>query len=263
VDLSTSWQNGAAYERFMGRWSKLVGSKFLKWLDIAPACHWLDVGCGTGSLTRLTLEGCRPQAINAVDASRDFIAYAQSLINSPSVHFQVGLAEALGLKTNSVDAAISGLVLNFVSHPESALLEMMRVVKPGGSVGVFLWDYAGGMQMLRYFWDAAVERDPRAREQDEGLRFPLCREGQLEALLRKLGLKRVETTAIEVQTVFQNLDDYWQPFLGNVGSAPVYVASLAPKDRQQLKDRLSQSLPVDAQGTISLLARAWAVKGSV
>jgi SAM-dependent methyltransferase len=174
----------------------------------------------------------------------------------------VGLAQALELDSDSMDAAVSGLVLNFVPQPEVAILEMLRVTKPGGKIGIFLWDYADGMQMLRYFWDAAVELDHNANVLDEGVRFPLCLEGQLESLVREVGLKQVETTAIEVKTVFQNFDDYWQPFLGKVGPAPAYTMGLDPINRQKLEDKLRNSLPIDADGSISLNARAWAVKGA-
>lgn len=260
--MNDAWLNGIAYERFMGRWSVLTAQKFLKWLAVAPACSWLDVGCGTGSLTRLILETQQPKEVVSIDSSRDFISHARRLITNPLVHFRVGLAQSLELDSNSMDAVVSGLVLNFVPQPEVAVLEMLRVTKHGGKIGIFLWDYADGMQMLRYFWDAAVELDNKANEFDEGIRFPLCQEGQLEALVRKVGLTQVEAEPIEVKTVFKNFDDYWQPFLGRVGAAPGYVMSLNQKSRQKLEDKLRNSLPIDKNGSISIVARAWAVKGT-
>lgn len=256
------WNSGIAYERFMGRWSTLVAQKFLSWLDIAPARTWLDVGCGTGSLTRRILESCQPKGIISIDSSTDFISHAGQSITHPSVHFKVGLAQSLELDSNSIDVAVSGLVLNFVPEPEKAVLEMARVTRPGGKIGIFLWDYAEGMQMLRYFWDAAVELDASARELDEGVHFPICREGQLESLFREVGLKQVDAAAIEIKTVFQNFDDYWQPFLGKVGSAPSYVMGMKQEDIQKLKEQLRRSLPFNPDGSISLTARAWAVKGT-
>ena len=260
--MDDSWLSGSAYEKFMGRWSTLVAQEFLSWLAISPACTWLDVGCGTGSLTRLILETHQPKEVISIDSSGDFILHAQRSITNPSVHFKVGLAQSLELDSNSIDTVVSGLVLNFVPQPEVAILEMLRVTKPGGQVGIFLWDYADGMEMLRYFWDAAIELDNKANEFDEGIRFPLCQEGQLESLIREVGLKQVEATTIEVHTVFQNFDDYWQPFLGNVGPAPNYTMSLNQEDRQKLEDKLRKSLPIDDNGSISLIARAWAVKGT-
>lgn len=259
--MDDSWESGAAYEKFMGRWSVLVAQKFLGWLDIAPGRSWLDVGCGTGSLTRLILEKHRPKEIVSIDSSSDFIAHAQCSITNPSVHFKVGLAQSLELESRSMDAVVSGLVLNFIPQPEAAISEMLRVTKPGGKIGIFLWDYADGMQMLRYFWDAAIALDVHAWEIDEGARFPLCREGQLESLVREAGLKQVEAMAIEVNTIFQDFEDYWEPFLGNVGPAPSYTMSLSAHNRQRLMDMLRKSLPYASDGSISLLAKAWAVQG--
>ena len=162
-----------------------------------------------------------------------------------------------------MDAVVSGLVLNFVPQPQDAILEMLRVTKPGGKIGIFLWDYADGMQMLRYFWDAAAALDPLARKLDEAIRFPLCRAGALESLLRDAGLKQIEATVIEVKMIFHSFDDYWQPFLGGVGPAPAYTMNLNPKDRQKLEDQLRKTLPTDDRGSISLIARAWAVKAYI
>jgi len=256
-----SWSSGNQYEKFMGRWSNLIARKFLAWLAIPPDSSWLDVGCGTGSLTKLILETSQPKKVVSVDSSSEFIIYAQQSITNPIVRFQVGMAQALELESNSVDAVVSGIMLNFVPQPEAAVTEMIRVAKPGGTIGIFLWDYAEGMEMLRYFWDAAVELDSRAKEYDEGIRFPLCREGQLESLVEKSGLKKVEAVPIEVKTKFKNFDDYWMPFLGNVGPAPSYVMSLGEKERQDLKNKLRETLPVEEDGSISLMARVWAVKG--
>lgn len=260
--MQDHWLSGIAYEKFMGRWSTLVAQKFLNWLAIGPERSWLDVGCGTGTLTRLILENYQPKAIISIDSSGAFISHAQRSISDPRVHFVVGLAQSLELVSNSMDAIVSGLVLNFVSQPKDAVSEILRVTKPGGKIGIFLWDYGDGMQLLRYFWDAAVELDKNAKEFDESIRFPLCQEGQLESLIREVGLKQVEAMPIEVTTVFQNFDDYWQPFLGSVGPAPSYTMSLNQKKRRTLEEKLRKSLPIDDHGSISLLARAWAVKGT-
>jgi ubiquinone/menaquinone biosynthesis C-methylase UbiE len=257
-----SWSSGNPYDNFMGRWSALIAGKFLDWLSVPPDRSWLDVGCGTGSMTRLILETRQPKDIISVDSSSEFISYLRQSMRNPIVRFQEGLAQSLELESDSFDAVVSGLVLNFVPQPEAAIAEMLRVAKPGGHIGIFLWDYADGMEMLRYFWDAAVELDHSAKEFDEGIRFPLCQEGGLEALVQDAGLKQVEATPIEVRTIFQDFDDYWNPFLGNVGPAPGYNMNLTHSERGKLEDKLRQSLPIEHDGSISLLARAWAVKGT-
>lgn len=261
MEMDDAWQSGDPYERFMGRWSTLVARDFLDWLGVGPARTWLDVGCGTGTLTKAILESQKPAAIIAVDSSSRFITYAQQQIVHPAVRFRVGLAQSLDLASNAVDAVVSGLMLNFVPAPGRAVAEMRRVAKPGGRIGIFLWDYAAGMQMLRYFWDAAVALDHDARAFDEGLRFPLCQADPLLALVREAGLRQVELIPIDVTTHFQNFDDYWLPFLGETGPAPSYAMSLDQPGRQSLAERVHDALPIAADGSISLVARAWAVKG--
>jgi len=262
MDMKDSWQSGNAYDQFMGRWSAFVTPKFLSWLAVPPAVRWLEVGCGTGSITRLILETYNPRDIIAVDSSGEFISYAQQQVNTSSVRFMAGLAQSLALRSSSCDAVVSGLLLNFVPQPAVALSEMRRVTKPGGKIGVFVWDYAAGMAMLRHFWDAAVELDKNALEFDEGRRFPICQERPLEALFRESGMKQIETTAVQITTRFENFDDYWQPFLGGVGPAPSYTMNLTQANRKELEEKLRQSLPINKDGSISLLARAWAVKGT-
>jgi len=261
--MNDSWSEGNSYERFMGRWSSLVAEKFLQWLAIPPGLCWLDVGCGTGSLTKHILETQNPGKVISIDSSEQFILYAQKIVNHPSVQFSVDNAESLKIASGSIDAVVSGLVLNFIPDPEIAVQEMMRVTKHGGKIGIFLWDYAEGMQMLRYFWDAAVKLDDKAKEFDEGLRFPLCKKEELESLFRKSGLRDVEEIPIEINAYFKNFNDYWEPFLGNVGPAPSYAMSLEPKDRKQLEMKVRELLPFNKDGSISITARAWAVKGTV
>lgn len=247
----------------MGRWSILLAYKFLKWFDIPPGLTWLDVGCGTCSLTKVILDLYQPKKIIALDASGDYLSQAQRTINNPVVHFKIGLAQSLEIESGSVDCVVSGLALNFVPEPELAVNEMLRVTRPGGRIGIYIWDYEKGMQMLRYFWDAAVQLKDTAKEFDEAIRFQISREGNLEALVRAAGLKLVEAAPIEINTVFKDFDDYWQPFLGNVGPASKYTMSLDEYDRKKLEEKLRGSLPVDNDGLISLTAKAWAIKGKV
>ncbi len=261
--MNDFWLGGNLYEQFMGRWSRLIAQPFLAWMAIPPAQNWLDVGCGAGALTQQILAAQQPNAVISIDSSPEFITHAQQMVIDQRVRFQVGLAQSMALDSNAVDAVVSGLVLNFVPQPEEAIAEMIRVTKPKGTIGIYLWDYADGMEMLRYFWDTAVNLNPAAKQFDEGLRFPLCQKGNLERLMQKSGLKQVEATPIEATTLFQNFDDYWTPFLGKVGPAPSYTTSLSQENQQQLETQLRQSLPINQDGSIPLIARAWAVKGIV
>jgi hypothetical protein len=157
---------------------------------------------------------------------------------------------------------VSGLVLNFVPDQLAALREMARVAGSAGTIAAYVWDYAGKMELMRYFWNAAVELDPDAGKMDEGVRFPQCRPEALEALFTRAGLHDVEVKAIDIPTLFASFDDYWQPFLGGQGPAPAYVMSLDETARARLRDRIRERLPARADGGISLIARAWAARAS-
>jgi ubiquinone/menaquinone biosynthesis C-methylase UbiE len=253
--------DGAAYENYVGRWSRLVADDFLRWIDVPPGKAWLDVGCGTGVLTRKILERSAPAQVLGVDASERFVSHARAHIAHAHAAFRVGDARALPAADEEFDAAVSGLVLNFVSDPAKAIAEMRRATRAGGTIAVYVWDYSGEMQMMRRFWDAAAALDPAAEKLDESLRFPICRPDALRALFAKAGLRDIDTMAIDIPTIFRNFDDYWSPFLGGQGPAPAYCMSLPEPARIALRDRLKASLNADPDGRIRLMARAFAVKG--
>lgn len=255
------WATGAAYEPYVGRWSRRVARAFLAWLAVPPGGRWLDVGCGTGALTQTILAQAAPAAVQGVDASAGFVAYAQAATPDPRATFAVEDAQALSAADATFDAAVSGLVLNFIPRPERAAAAMARVTRPGGTVAAYVWDYAGDMQLMRAFWDAAVALDPAAGPLDEGVRFPLCRPDPLAALWQGVGLHAVEVRAVDVPTVFRDFDDYWSPFLGGQGPAPGYAMALSEERRITLRERIRAALPVAADGSIALIARAWAVRG--
>lgn len=173
-----------------------------------------------------------------------------------------GSATSIPLGDATVDVVVSGLVLNFVPDPRAALTELARVTRKGGAIAAYVWDYAGKMELIRYFWDAVAELNPCDANMDEGARFPLCRPEALEKLFADAGLGRVEVTSIDIPTTFASFDDYWQPFLGGQGPAPAYAMSLDETARARLRDCLRERIPSAANGSISLTARAWAVRGT-
>jgi SAM-dependent methyltransferase len=177
------------------------------------------------------------------------------------VSFLEGAADAIPIDAGSVDAAVAGLVLNFIPDLALGLKELRRVVVPGGTIAGYVWDYAGRMEMLRRFFDAAVELDPTAISADEGARFPICAPEPLRAAFKDAGLDAIDVLAIEVPTVFTSFDDYWTPFLSGIGPAPGYAMGLPDADRVRLRERLRATLPTEADGSIHLVARAWAVRG--
>jgi SAM-dependent methyltransferase len=255
-----AWTTGDLYEPYVGRWSRLVAREFLDWLAVPGGRDWLDVGCGTGALSQTIVERANPRSLRGVDASPAFVGHARQRVSDGRAQFEVGDARSLPLEAGSVDAAVSGLVLNFV--PEAAA-EMGRVVRPGGSVAAYVWDYSEKMELMRRFWDAAVALDAAAGELDEARRFPICRPEPLARLFGDAGLADVQVRAIDVPTVFRDFDDYWNPFLGGQGPAPGYAMSLSEASRSALRDRIRSTLPIAGDGSIPLTARAWAVRGQV
>lgn len=255
------WADGAAYERYVGRWSGLVAREFLAWLAVAPGSRWLDLGCGTGVLSQAILQLAAPSAVQGIDRAAGYVAFAREHVRDARAHFAVQELQALGGDAGAYDAVVSGLVLNFLPQPQAALDHMIRVTRAGGLVAAYVWDYAGEMQLMRHFWDAAVALDPQALALDEGRRFPICQPQPLAELFRAAGLSAVEVRAIEIATDFQDFDDYWAPFLGGQGPAPSYAMALSEERRAALRERLRQSLPAAADGSIRLVARAWAVRG--
>ena len=258
-----TWGSGDAYEQYVGRWSRRVAREFLGWLNVDPGLAWGDVGCGTGALVECILRGSAPTSIIAIDRAEGFIRAAREKVKDPRVTFDVGDALALTWPANSCDATVSGLVLNFVSDPQAMLTEMVRVTRPGGTVGVYVWDYGGGMQMIRHFWDVAVQINPHDSKLDQAERFPICRPEPLETLFRQIGLNSVSVRAIEVATVFRDFEDYWIPFLGKQGAAPTYLAGLDAVARDRIRDTLKARLATADDGSIALTAKAWAVQGKV
>lgn len=255
------WAAGELYEPYVGRWSRRVARELLSWLGVPEGKDWLDVGCGTGALSQTIIETQNPQSVVGIDPSPGYIEYAKARIASPRARFQVGDARSLPVDTASLDAAVAGLILNFVPQPPRAVAEMARVVRPGGIVAAYVWDYAGKMELMRHFWDAAVALDPAARDLDEGRRFPICQPKPLAELFGQAGLSQVEVRPLDVATDFRDFDDYWSPFLGGQGPAPGYAMSLSDERRAALRERIRSGLPGAQDGAIHLTARAWAVRG--
>ncbi|HSP13205.1 MAG TPA: methyltransferase domain-containing protein [Thermoanaerobaculia bacterium] len=255
------WQSADWYEAYIGRWSRPVARKFVADLSIASGSVWLDVGCGSGALTSAIAEIANPARVVALDRSVEFVEEDRRRSNDGRIRFVAGDAVSLPFDDDSADAAVSGLVLNFVPQPDRALREMLRCVRAGGVVSIYLWDYSEGMQSIRLFWDAAIALDPRAVELDEAKRFPLCQPAPLEKLFADAGVAQVGVSSITVPTHFRDFDDLWSPFLGGQGPAPAYAMSLPDRQRTALRERLREIVPVNADGSIDLSASAWVARG--
>jgi SAM-dependent methyltransferase len=256
------WSSAESYDAYVGRWSRLVAAGFVGWLDRPPGARWLDVGCGTGALTEAVLSAAAPSDVVGVDPSPAFVARAAETVPDPRVSFDVGDARSLPVEDGSFDAAVSGLMLNFVPERTAVLGEMRRAVGAGGVVAAYVWDYPDGMQLMSAYWDAVLDLDLGEPTTHEGVRFGFCRPEPLRAMFTAAGLGDVDTTEIVVPTVFRDFDDFWAPFLGGTGAAPAHLASLPPDQQTALRDGVRDRLPAADDGSVRLTARAWAVRGS-
>jgi trans-aconitate methyltransferase len=258
VPPTDNWAQGDLYEPYIGRWSRRVAPRFLGWLDLPAGLRWVDVGAGTGALTSAIVDRADPRSVLAVEPSPGFSNWSRERIHDPRVEFRLG--DASSLEPSSADVVVSGLVLNFVTDVTTAVRAMADAAA-GGIVAGYVWDYAEGMELLARFWQAAEELDPTVAGRSEVQRFPLCRPEPLAGLWRAAGIAEVTTVALEVDTVFEDADDLWQPFLGGQGPAPGYVSTLSEDGRVALRDRLLALLPASPDGSIPLRARAWGVRG--
>jgi trans-aconitate methyltransferase len=257
------WGAGDAYELYMGRWSRKVAPLFTAWIGASSGAVWLDVGCGTGVLTSVVLGTCEPSHVTGVDTAATLLQVAETNVRDRRAIFEQGDAQAISKNSNTFDVVVSGLVLNFVPDKDAAVREMVRVAKPGGTVALYVWDYAGHMQIMRHFFDAATLLDPMAQEFDDGVKARVCRPAPLSGLFASAGLADVEVRAIDIPTAFASFEEYWTPFLGGTGSAPKYCMSLDDTSREKLREAIRRRLPTGPDGEILLASRAWAVKGRV
>jgi len=258
------FENAEAYERFMGRWSRLLAPRLVDFTGLPQEGRMLDIGSGTGTLAFAIAERNRRARVLGIDPSKEYVAYAMARNPFPDqASFAVGDAQELHYPDASFDATVSLLVFNFIPNPAKTLFEIRRVTKPGGKVSAAVWDYGEGMRMLRTFWDAAVQIDPAAEKIDEK-HMPLCRAGELSALWKQSGLEDVSEQSIDIRTTFESFLDFWEPFLLGQGPAGSYVRRLNDDKLQALRDEIDRRLPLPGQSAPLILpARAWSVRGTV
>jgi SAM-dependent methyltransferase len=253
------FDDGAAYERYMGAWSQRAGEQFLDWLAPEPGLRWLDVGCGNGAFTEMIVERCAPLSVAGIDPSEEQLAYARTRLASRGAEFHQGDAMALPFPDDTFDVAVMPLVIFFVPDPARGIAEMARVVSPGGIVSAYAWDMIGGG-----FPYAALQSELRGM----GVAVPSAPSpgaSRIDAMLElwtAAELDAVETREITVQRTFADFDDYWATILGGSSVGPK-LAVMAPEDLAGLKERMRGQLPADADGRITCSARANAVKGRV
>src|SRR3954453_23307859 len=253
------FDDGAGYERMMGKWSRLAGEVFLEWLKPAPGLRWIDVGCGNGAFTELLSERCAPAEIQGVDTSQAQLEFARSRHRAGVAHFRQGDAMALPFPDNSFDAAAMALVIFFVPEPATSVAEMARVVRPGGLIASYAWDIEGGgfpaepaLAELRALGFPPI-RPPS---------FTAARMENLRTLWSGAGLDAIETREITVQRTFADFQDFWSTVLLGA-SVKATVAKMTAGQIEALKQKLRAQLAGDHDGPITPGARANAIQGRV
>jgi len=258
-----SMWGGDGYDRLMGRWSRMLAPQLVRFAKVQDGDAVLDVGCGTGSLTRALLDVGPAVRVTAIDASPDYIEIAGKCLDDRRVRFEHANAESLPYPDDSFDKCVSLLVMNFVPDAARAATEMRRVTRTGGTVAAAVWDYGDGMEMLRLLWDEAASIDGNAMAKHER-NMPLCRQGELAGLWNECGLGSVEGASLTIRMEFPTFDDYWTPFLTGIGPSGSYVSGLSVEAQTALRDRLCAKLAYGSNETpFTMNAKAWAVRGVV
>lgn len=261
-----TYSNPAAYEQFMGRWSTQLAPSFLRFVGVQDGQHVLDVGCGTGSLSRTVVNSGAEVKVTGIDPVPAYVSFARDAVPQSRARFEVGDVEALPFPARDFDAALALLVLQDLNDPGRAVREMARVTKGGGIVATCLWDFQHGMPMFSLLWQAAeavaAEAVARQRRHNPGPRGIGL--SDLSSLWESCGLEDIRTTTLELSMEFSSFDDYWQPFRGGSTPTSAFAAALDAETGGALVNELRVKLPdVQPDGSFVLPARAWAIKGIV
>jgi SAM-dependent methyltransferase len=250
-----------AYDAHVGRYTPSLALELIGFAGVEPGVRALDVGCGPGALTAALAERLGAGNVAGADPSEPFAEACRARV--PGAEVVVAAAESLPFADGAFGATLSQLVVNFMTDPEAGVREMVRVTASGGVVAACVWDYAGGMTLLRAFWDAAREVDPeRAAAADEGVVMRFCREGELAELWRLAGLRDVRFARITAGAGYASFDDLWAPLPSGVGPSGAFCKSLDERRRAELRRAFRRRLGV-AEGPFDLTARAWAAVGTV
>lgn len=259
MEKRVQFDDGLAYERMMGTWSRLAGEVFLDWLAPPPGRQCLDVGCGNGAFTELLVDRCAPAEVQGIDPAPAQIEFARQRLGPGVAEFRQGDALALPFPDARFDVAIMALVIFFVSDPPKGVAEMARVVRPGGVVAAYAWDMTGGGSPVDPLQQELIAVGQRAA------RAPMAAASRIEALREmwaNAGLERIETRTIEVRRTFASFEELWTVTLAGTGLGQT-IAAMAPADVETVKARVRAKLPADAEGRVSYGATANAVKGHV
>lgn len=253
------------YEQLMGRWSRKLARPFIDFAGVGPGERLLDIGCGTGSLTFELAHRADIPAIEAIDFSPIFVEEAQRRNNDPRITIRQADACALPFEAGSFDRALALLVLHFVPETPKAILEMRRVVRPGGSVAAAVWDHLGGMSGMRMMIDTVAALGDAGRQLRNRYCFqPMTQPGEMKQAFIEGGFVDVEETQLMIRMDYENFDDYWAPIAAGEGPLGTFMGRLGGAERAQaeaaVRDAYEAGRP---DGLRSFANVAWACRGRV
>jgi len=260
ADHTIHFTDGAAYDRLMAPWSRAVGKQFLDWLALPSGLRWIDVGCGTGAFTELVLEQANPTDVSAVDPAEDQIAFARSKPAAKRASFRQAEAQKLPFADSEFDVAAMALVITFVSDPAQAVAEMKRVVKPGGMIGTYVWDFLGKGNTQQPLREAVEARGIRVMPTPGHVHSRL---ESLRTIFTDAGLDAVSVRPIEIEVSYPNFDAYWTAQTGFANTVVQHMRKMTEAQIEELKTHLREHLPRDKGGRIAYKAWANAAKGRV
>jgi ubiquinone/menaquinone biosynthesis C-methylase UbiE len=260
AETQSNFSDGAGYERFMGRWSRLVGQQFLAWVNAPKGKSWLDVGCGNGAFTEEICKNAAPSAVIGVDPSEGQLAFARTRPGTPGAKYQLSDATPLPFDNASFDLTDMALVIAFVPDPALAVAEMARVTKPGGIVASYMWDLPGGGVPLSQMMRAMKEIGCPTLQPPNAAFSSMNPKRQLWV---DAGLKSVETTVIRITVSFNDFDDFWQTNTLPLGPQAKIIQDMSAETKEKLRAQLQKTLPIAQGGRIEFEAFANAVKGIV
>jgi SAM-dependent methyltransferase len=260
IDATDLFSDGKGYERYMGRWSRLVGEEFLGWLAAPEGLRWLDVGCGNGAFTEDIVARSAPAAVAAIDPSEGQLAFARTRPGTEKVDFRGASAQELPFPSASFDLAVMALVISFVPDPPGAVIEMARVTRPGGIVAAYMWDFASGGAP---FNPVVVAMRSLGIDVPLPPRIEASRSEVLHGLWEGAGLESIEARPISITTAFPSFEDFWQTNSMPVGPLGKAIEAMSPAAKEALRLRVREQLSTSADGRIAFESRANAIKGRV
>jgi ubiquinone/menaquinone biosynthesis C-methylase UbiE len=232
----------SAYDRYIGRWSRLFVPAVLAAAEVALGYRVLDVSTGTGeaALMALPIVGASGLVIGA-DISPAMLVAARGRLDEPSFWQVAADGQALPFKDGSFDAVICQLGLQFFPDPALGLMEFRRVLRSAGCAAVCVISTPDRAPMWGILADVLSRSLPEQRDIIH-LSFALADPKRLESLLADAGFEDIRVEREKREGVSDSFDDYWSPIEAGIGSIPQAYLALSEVDRRSVREEVRERL---------------------